>query len=1096
MWVNWKRFSFGALMLASLSLLLFGCGDFSGTPTAQKTISGVAAGSDQLALPNATVTAHAGNENGAVISSPASVQSNNKGVYLLRIPADYVGPVTVVASTASTSKLVQLAKQVFSLNPGVTYRSIIPASTISKPTIPPVMISFATDMVVKFMVAANGNSTAASTYADDNIQKATLVLAQFFGLNFAQTPPLTSATDGNTSKAQQDLIVSVQAMVTVSADAIVTKLITPDASGGLGTIANQIKSGITAAVASLAAQGTLPIEYTPNPVINTNISNAQYATLDVSSQIADKTPPTAPSNVTAGSLTAKSVKLAWTKSTDNVGVAGYLVYRADSSGLYVSVGSVDASTPAYTDFLVTPATGYSYQIVAFDGANNLSAASNTLAVTTPAASDSNPPSAPASLSLIGTPTDTQIKIKWGQTTKTTADGTVLPAAVYNIYRNSQFVASTSGTTYVDLSLTQSTSYTYYIKAADADSNLSGASPSLTVRTAATSGGAVTPPPIALGLDPAGVLSYNNVPLTWTASLPILTGTYNVYRNSVLVASGIKAKASGVVVYSDNSVSPNTNYAYAVSAVANSIESAQGNVLAETTPTNPASTDTAAPTSPTNLTSKSVTSSSVSLLWTASTKATGDRIVAGYDVYRSDITTGPLVTVTQPSFVDTIGLAADQDYTYYVVSFSTSGVRSSVITVKSGAVDLSALTGLKVHTSPHNTSTTVPPAPTGLAQVSAGSFTWTTSGAAATGYLVYRNGVQIADTPLLTYTDATMSPATTYVYSVVAYNDIGFSASSSNALTVTTPAAVPDTYGISGMITLNGAGLPGVLVSNGTTVVQTDLNGNYFFTGLSKGNYTVTPFLGSYYVFSPIAKSVSINASNVGGLNFTATLTGAMTSSVNYPDGTIIGGINVPAGAVIGGVTYPTGGTLIGGVFYPTGAVLGGVAYPNGVVIGGVSYPSGTVVGGIALPVGVASAGFSYPTATVVGGINYASGIVNGGLVYPVGSATGAIVYPFGVANGSAVYPTGAATGALAYGASVKGTVINPDTTPNVGAYVVLSNATFTTTTYSNLLGYGYYLLNAPVGTYNIKAKFGTYSSALTPVTLTGNAAVTVPLQLR
>jgi chitodextrinase len=89
----------------------------------------------------------------------------------------------------------------------------------------------------------------------------------------------------------------------------------------------------------------------------------------------DTTAPTAPAGLTSPSRTAGSVALSWTASTDNVGVAGYRVYR----------GSTEAGTSATTSFTDTglsPATSYTYTVKAYDAAGNTSAASAPVTVTT------------------------------------------------------------------------------------------------------------------------------------------------------------------------------------------------------------------------------------------------------------------------------------------------------------------------------------------------------------------------------------------------------------------------------------------------------------------------------------------------------------------------------------------------------------------------------------------------------------------------------------------------------------------------------------------------------------------------------------------
>src|SRR6185437_13962351 len=80
-------------------------------------------------------------------------------------------------------------------------------------------------------------------------------------------------------------------------------------------------------------------------------------------------------------------------------------------------------------------------------------------------------------------------------------------------------------------------------------------------------------------------------------------------------------------------------------------------------------DTQAPTVPTGLTATSITASSVSLSWSASTDLPnpGGTGVGGYYVYRNGNTTTPIATVSGTSFTDT-GLTANTTYTYQVAAF--------------------------------------------------------------------------------------------------------------------------------------------------------------------------------------------------------------------------------------------------------------------------------------------------------------------------------------------------------------------------------------------------------------------------------------------
>jgi parallel beta-helix repeat protein len=91
----------------------------------------------------------------------------------------------------------------------------------------------------------------------------------------------------------------------------------------------------------------------------------------------DREPPTAPRNVSALSLTERSLVLGWSASADNVAVTGYMIYRDDSH---------IASTvhTRHEDHTVSPGTTYHYRLVAIDAEGNRSAKSPVLAVTTPA----------------------------------------------------------------------------------------------------------------------------------------------------------------------------------------------------------------------------------------------------------------------------------------------------------------------------------------------------------------------------------------------------------------------------------------------------------------------------------------------------------------------------------------------------------------------------------------------------------------------------------------------------------------------------------------------------------------------------------------
>src|SRR2546423_282910 len=98
----------------------------------------------------------------------------------------------------------------------------------------------------------------------------------------------------------------------------------------------------------------------------------------------DTTPPSVPTGLTASAVSSSQINLSWAASSDNVGVSGYRVYR---NGTQIAT----TSTTSFTNTGLSPSTTYSYAVAAFDAAGNLSAQSSPASATTPAASDTTPP---------------------------------------------------------------------------------------------------------------------------------------------------------------------------------------------------------------------------------------------------------------------------------------------------------------------------------------------------------------------------------------------------------------------------------------------------------------------------------------------------------------------------------------------------------------------------------------------------------------------------------------------------------------------------------------------------------------------------------
>ena len=91
----------------------------------------------------------------------------------------------------------------------------------------------------------------------------------------------------------------------------------------------------------------------------------------------DRTPPTAPTNLTVTATTEHSVSLAWGPSTDNSGRLNYVICCANGTV------TVSQAVTSHTIEGLKPGTTYTLRVYAKDAAGNQSKASNAVTVTLP-----------------------------------------------------------------------------------------------------------------------------------------------------------------------------------------------------------------------------------------------------------------------------------------------------------------------------------------------------------------------------------------------------------------------------------------------------------------------------------------------------------------------------------------------------------------------------------------------------------------------------------------------------------------------------------------------------------------------------------------
>lgn len=124
----------------------------------------------------------------------------------------------------------------------------------------------------------------------------------------------------------------------------------------------------TYTITALDAAGNLSPSSSPASATTPNVTDAQA--------------PTTPAGLTATTISSQQINLSWNASTDNVGVAGYDVYRSTNGGAAQKISSVTTTT--FGDTGLKANTKYSYYVKARDAAGNTSDQSNTASAQTSA----------------------------------------------------------------------------------------------------------------------------------------------------------------------------------------------------------------------------------------------------------------------------------------------------------------------------------------------------------------------------------------------------------------------------------------------------------------------------------------------------------------------------------------------------------------------------------------------------------------------------------------------------------------------------------------------------------------------------------------
>jgi large repetitive protein len=515
-------------------------------------------------------------------------------------------------------------------------------------------------------------------------------------------------------------------------------------NGSTWSVAGTVASGVTTFTDTGLTEAT---SYTYE-IIATN----SYGDSIPSATQAAVTPPGAPTGLTAVAASAGQINLSW---TDHSTAAAYYVVQQSSNGStgWVPVGTVNGSS-ANSDAVTgsfSGSTTYYFRVAAYASTGGTSAYA-TASATVPAV-----PGTPA-LNSATAQSDTAVSLVWSDAPGETGFTVERSTGTSGTWS----VAGTVGagvTTFTNTSLTEATSYNYYVVA----TNAAGSSaPSNTI-------GVNTQPSAPTGLTTT-VVSGGQINLAWTDHSTAAISYYVELATDGTTWAQIAAISSSTAT-SYTATGPfngSTTYYFRVHDYApNGVNSAYASASATT----PAFTN-----QPTLTSATAQSASSVALAWSAVTGATGytvQRSTNGGTTWTTAGTVGSGVT----SFTDT-GLTEATSYSYEVIATDAAGSSAP-----------SAMQSV----------TTQPGAPTGLTAtvVSGGqiNLAWTDHSSAANYYYVEQspNGTTWAQIAAIsgstTNSYAAIGPfngSTTYQFRVHAYAYTGGNSAYATA-SATTPA---------------------------------------------------------------------------------------------------------------------------------------------------------------------------------------------------------------------------------------------------------------------------------------------------------------------
>lgn len=488
------------------------------------------------------------------------------------------------------------------------------------------------------------------------------------------------------------------------------------------------------------------------------------------------TKPTAPTNLAISVKTDKTVTLTWAASTDTAGISGYEVYRNN-----VKVGT--STSPTYKDTGLTPATMYSYKVIAQSQTGGTSDPSTELSVTTNPLEIGNENSVTVYYKKGYTTPYIHYRIEGG--TWTAVPGVKMEDSEISGYAMYTIDLGSGSATRVEAAFNNGSGLwdsngqkNYFFNKGDNTYNAG----------TVTSGKPTVPGP-GSKVTVYYKEGWTNVNIhyraeggTWTTTpgIKMENDTLNPGYKKMTIDIGTASRLEACFNNGSNVWDSNGQKNYYFN-VGDNIYIPGSNGAAGTVKVGekPVGVDTVAPSTPATLAGNLSTGTpkTITLIWSASTDNIG---VTGYEISRKVGTNTETFVVNVTSFIDS-AVTEGTTYKYQVrardAANNYSGYSNEVTVIVPAGID--------------SIAPSQPTHVTGTATASSAQLQWTasTDNMGVTGYEIYRNGVKVGTSATTSYTDVGLTEETAYKYTVKAYDAAANYSEFSNEVTVITLKSV-------------------------------------------------------------------------------------------------------------------------------------------------------------------------------------------------------------------------------------------------------------------------------------------------------------------